>query len=191
MRAVVLNGALEAGSLADHLGTIIINELERRGFTVDAFVLRDLTMAHCQGCFACWLKTPGICKADDEGRAVCQATVTSDVAVYVTPVVFGGYSSQLKKALDKMLGLLSPLFEVVDGEVHHRKRYARYPALLAIGAQSEGDSKDEATIFEELVRRNAVNMHAPAWKACVVKASDAPALFTTLQAFTRELKVNL
>lgn len=38
-----------------------------------------------------------------------------------------------KKGLDRLIGLVSPFFTKIAGETHHRPRYDRYPALLAVG----------------------------------------------------------
>jgi hypothetical protein len=57
-----------------------------------------------------------------------------------------------------VLCLLLPLFTTIDGEVHHRKRYHRYPRVLGIGTLRQPNPASEA-IFKSLVQRNAVNMH--------------------------------
>jgi hypothetical protein len=51
-----------------------------------------MKLAHCLGCFGCWLKTPGMCVEDDAGRQVARAIVQSDTTVLYTPATFGGYS---------------------------------------------------------------------------------------------------
>ncbi|MHA2001037.1 MAG: hypothetical protein ACTSVU_02975 [Promethearchaeota archaeon] len=55
--------------------------------------------------------------------------------IYFTPITFGGYSSTLKKALDRQICILSPYFRKVNGEIHHKKRYNKYPSLIGIGYQ--------------------------------------------------------
>ena len=84
-------------------------------------------MGSCIGCFACWLKTPGICVETDEGRAIAEAVVHSDTVIIVAPVTFGGYSSEIKKAQDRWIPLILPDFGVYHREIHHKPRYDRYP----------------------------------------------------------------
>src|SRR5437763_961779 len=55
------------------------------------------------------------------------------MAVDVAPIKNNGYSSELKKAVDRIICLISPLFKRIDGEVNHHDRYARYPDLLGVG----------------------------------------------------------
>jgi hypothetical protein len=121
------------------------------------------------GCFGCWIKTPGVCVIDDAGRDIARRMIHSDVVVYLTPLMFGGYSSELKKAIDRSIPNISPLFRLMKREVHHAKRYPRNPRLAGIGICSNGPvDPDEEDLFETLVGRNAINLHAPASAAGVV-----------------------
>lgn len=167
MRALVLNGGSCRDAPVDELQGALEIELGARGWGAEGLVLRDLSIAPCTGCFECWTKTPGVCKTKDSGRYVARAMIRSDLVVFLTPVLFGGYAPHLKKALDRVIGLVSPFFTRVDGEVHHRERYERYPALLGVGWLAEPDSEEER-IFDTLVNRNAINLHAPAWLSHVV-----------------------
>ena len=110
--------------------------LKRRGHAVQSFQLRDTPIAYCRGCFNCWIKTPGICRTRDAGRYVARAFRASDAVFFLTPVTFGGYSSELKKALDRCIGLVAPFSTRVRGEVHHRRRYAAYPRLCGSSGRS-------------------------------------------------------
>lgn len=138
-----------------------------RGFKTTVFRLRDVEIAPCRGCFACWVKTPGICIVDDAAREIAQAVARSDLLVYVTPVTFGGYSSELKKGVDRLIPLILPYFTFVGREVHHIRRYRHYASLLAVGVLPRPDEIQER-IFRKLVRRNSINFHAPDAEACFV-----------------------
>jgi hypothetical protein len=100
---------------------------------VEPHVLRDLEIAFCVGCFGCWERNPGECLVDDAARDLARAMIQSELVVYLTPVTFGGYSSQLKKAVDRVICLLHPHFTKVHNETHHIARCARYPRLLGVG----------------------------------------------------------
>ena len=171
MQAVILNGARLGDHATDAAHAMVVEELQHLGYTVQPFILRDAKIAYCQGDFECWIKTPGLCKADDDGRVIARAVIQSDLAIFLTPITFGGYSSELKRALDKMICLVSPFFAKIRGEVHHQKRYDRYPRLLGIGTLAQRDPESER-IFTTLVSRNALNMHAPAHAAQVMLEND-------------------
>jgi len=123
------------------------------------------------------VQTPGVCVINDAGRDVAKAVIQSDLVVWLTPVTFGGYSSQLKKAVDKLICNISPFFVKIDGEIHHQPRYERYPRLMGVGVlpqadEESGRTKDVRRIFTALVDRNAINMYAPAHVGGVILSSQ-------------------
>lgn len=159
-KVLILDGRIGEDAMAERSLGLAKEWLATRDWDVAALKLRELDIAPCVGCFGCWIKTPGICVIDDAGRDVAQAIVGSDLVVYLTPILFGGYSYELKKALDRSIPIISPFFRRVRGEVHHKKRYAHYPRVLALG-WLERVTGDEEDIFQTVVQRNAINMHAP------------------------------
>jgi multimeric flavodoxin WrbA len=186
MRALILNGALAGDEGLHTIEGAIESALTTSGWIVDRIQLRDVFIAYCKGCFDCWVKTPGLCATRDGAGVVTRALASSDLVVLLSPITFGGYSSELKKALDRSIGIVSPFFTRIDGEVHHQARYARYPALVGIGVSEDRDP-EEAQIFARLVGRNAINFHAPASAACVVSRDDSPEQMRTAigRAMTR------
>lgn len=182
MKAVILNGARLNDNATDHVNDLVVTELQNAGNEVQSFTLRDAKIAYCQGDFECWVKTPGMCKAADDSRDIARAIINSDVVVYLTPITFGGYSSELKRALDKMICLIAPFFAYIKGEVHHQKRYDRYPRLVGIGTLVQADKMSEE-IFATLVSRNAINMHSPAQAArAIVGTQPAAQMQATIRA---------
>jgi len=138
---------------------------------IRTLTLREMKIAHCIGCFGCWIETPGICKEADAGREIAKAVVHSDTVVFFTPVTFGGYSPELKRAVDRFIQLTVPYFEVIHGELHHPPRYARVPRLVVVGVQRH-PNEEEARIFRLLAGRNAINMHPASYAAEVVDSAD-------------------
>lgn len=172
MRAVILNGAFAGDDVCASAEADLASAFAGLGWEVECLRLRELTIAYCKGCFGCWVKTPGVCPTRDDAGSVTRSLVRSDLAVLLTPVVFGGYSSELKKALDRSAGIVLPFFTRIKGEVHHKPRYPRYPALLAIGVVDRPDEVEER-VFATLVSRNAINSHAPAHRVAFVRRDDA------------------
>lgn len=173
MKAVLLDGSRQGESSAQTIRPIITAELAARDWSLTPFTLRELEIHHCQGCFGCWVQTPGQCLVDDAAREIAATVINSDLVIYLTPVTFGGYSSELKKALDRMICLVSPFFTRVEGEIHHKPRYERFPRLLGIGVTEQVERESEQ-IFKTLVRRNALNMHTPAHAAGVIHLEQEP-----------------
>jgi multimeric flavodoxin WrbA len=153
---------------------MLIDALEERTWDVEPFVLHDLQVSPCAGCFGCWIQTPGRCVRHDTD-AVAASVAQSDLTIYLTPVTFGGYSSQLKKVVDHLIFLILPFFKTVDGETHHVPRYRKRANLLVVGTMDQPDAEREA-IFTTLAERNAINMSAPLWGTGVIveeEGSDA------------------
>jgi hypothetical protein len=178
MKATILSGALPGDSFMDAAGIALQDALEAAGWTVTPWTLRDEKIAYCLGCFECWTKTPGLCRIDDAGRDVAANVIGSDLTIYLTPITFGGYSSELKKAVDRIICLISPFFTRIDGEVHHHARYTRYPDLLGVGVLP-APHPDQEHIFHTLIGRNAINLHASEHNSVVLYRSQEPAVAAT------------
>jgi multimeric flavodoxin WrbA len=168
MKALIFDGSREGEPGLDPIRSVVENEISDAGWEVETLPLRDMKISPCNGCFKCWTKTPGICAIDDTGREVTKKLVRSDLFVILTPITFGGYSSQVKKALDRSLGWMLPYFTKIQGYTHHKPRYKSYPDLLAIGTVPQHD-KEVETIFRDLVDRNAINAHSPNHVAGVIE----------------------
>lgn len=158
MKALILNGALKEDTSMDEINKFTEEILTVKGYEVESILLHEREIGECLGCFGCWIKTPGICVIDDFGRVVTEKIIKSNVVIYLTPVVFGGYSSELKKALDRIIPLLLPFFKKINGEVHHKERYDRYPKAIALGVLTEED-RDMEEIFRNLIKRNSLNWY--------------------------------
>jgi hypothetical protein len=176
-KVVLLDGSPAGDESYTPIRSLLTGVLEAEGFQVEIITLKEISMAHCIGCFGCWLETPGACVLPDAGREVTGAVIRSEMTLLFTPVSFGGYSSELKKALDRWLPLVLPYFLVLHGEIHHTPRYRRYPRLVGIGVQ-RGTNVEEADLFRALVGRNAVNFHAPSHAADAVDALASPDVLT-------------
>jgi multimeric flavodoxin WrbA len=166
MKALVLNGAEDVNTEIIQIHDLIISLLGEYHFRVDNITLRDKRIAPCQGCFDCWVKTPGVCRIDDYGRTIAEKTVQSSLVIHLTPITFGGYSSELKKVIDRSIPIILPFFRKFKGEIHHKQRYEERASLIVIGYQKTSIKVHEET-FRELVDRNALNMVPPIYKTII------------------------
>jgi multimeric flavodoxin WrbA len=171
MKATIFHGGSQADAGLEAVHTQVRDALQAQGWTVETRRLENMQIHPCSGCFTCWLKTPGECVHKDDGREFVKTLVHSDVIIYLTPVSFGGYSSLLKTAVDRIIPFVSPLFKVVKGEMRHLKRYPNQPRFLAIGWQREPD-QEAAIVFTQLVDRNALNMRPPAYASLVLNSGQ-------------------
>jgi multimeric flavodoxin WrbA len=160
---------------------VLTDALAQTRVEVTVFPLRETKLAHCIGCSACWVETPGVCRYREAGAAIVEAVLQSDTTVLFTPVTFGGYSAQLKQVVDRWISLCLPYVRSEHGEIHRVARYPRFPRLIALGIQAPPDPA-EARLFRLLVGRNAINFHAPSFAADVLSDVDDPANRSRVQA---------
>jgi multimeric flavodoxin WrbA len=166
MKALILDGTKSSNDESTKIFNLMLEELNKLNWEVISIALEDINIGYCTGCFGCWVQTPGECVIKDYEENVVKDMVHSDLIIYLTPIVFGGYSSILKKALDRQIGRVLPYFVKINGEVHHSKRYEKQQSLLSIGLLDKHDSEKEE-IFKTLVARNAINMWAPFQRAII------------------------
>jgi multimeric flavodoxin WrbA len=158
MLITILNGDPDPASAFQRYVQQVAGQLADSGHTVTTLNLRDLDLKGCSGCFGCWVKTPGECVKRDGSALVCRAVIDSSLTVLASPIVMGFTTALLKRATDQMIPLIHPYFVVQGGEMHHRARYAKYPALgLLLGAGSDCDAED-IEITTALWKRTARNL---------------------------------
>ena len=162
--AVVLNGSFEGDEYINTIHNLFIKEINKSGGNVKDFVLHETDIAPCNGCFGCWIRTPGKCVIIDDAGKIAESVIRSDALILLTPVTFGGYSSELKKAIDRIICLISPFFMKRNGIVTHKPRYNRFPDIIAIGVLDHTDHEDENSImvFKKIVAHNAFHFNSPA-----------------------------
>lgn len=121
---------------------------------------RDLSLKHCTGCFGCWMKDPGLCYQEDDMPIILEAIMESDLTVFIADIVLGTVSSELKRVHDKMLPLLLPYMDIVQGEVHHQKRYKTYPEIALVVMDGNHVTDEVLSINQTLYERLAINFRS-------------------------------
>jgi multimeric flavodoxin WrbA len=184
---VLLNGARAKDAKVDEVTDILQSQLAPAN--VSSYRLRDLKVADCVECFGCWVKTPGQCVIDDAAREIAYKMPRSDMIVYVSPIVFGGYSYELKKVLDRQISGILPFMDRFKGEVHHPQRYEKRGKLAAVGVLPAPDGASEE-IFKTLLYRNSLNKQALKQGTVVVyESDDAKTAESKVRGLLSELEV--
>ncbi len=176
MKVLILNGNKEKDPEIDELYDSIVNEMSKRDWETNAFILKEIKIAPCQGCFGCWIQTPGECIIKDYEAEIIKMMVQSDLIIHYTPITFGGYSSELKKVIDRSIPVLLPFFTKVKRELHHKHRYENLPSVIVVGILSHPDEEKEK-IFKTLVYRNSINMASPIHEALIHVKGQNPSVF--------------
>jgi multimeric flavodoxin WrbA len=133
--------------------------LQSKGHKVGRFVLRELDLAFCTGCWACWWKTPGLCAFKDDIVALHREMTKADLIVWASPLILGNVSALLKTAQDRFVPMVHPYISIQDGECHHRPRYARAPDIGLIVAPDPDDGELDLALARSFFERFAKNAH--------------------------------
>lgn len=172
MRVTILNGEPDPGSPFHRYVHSVAGRLAEAGHPTGILDLAALDLKGCSGCWGCWVKTPGQCVKRDDSLAVCRETLAADLVLLASPVDMGFTSALLKRATDQMIALVHPYYLLDHGEVHHRPRYARYPAMgLLLGPGPDTDAEDLA-ITTAIWTRTARNLK---FKLVFAGTADRPA----------------
>ncbi|MEC9488330.1 MAG: flavodoxin family protein [Halanaerobium sp.] len=155
------------------IGNILKKELASRGWGLEIINLAEKKIECCVGCGACGSRTPGRCIRKDDMQEIIPKVIQCDLLVFLTPVSFGSYSSELKKAIDRFMVINRTLYTIREGELHHQNRYTEFPSLLTIGVLS-GDNPEQERIFCSLTRRNGINFTSPDCSPIVIQRSILP-----------------
>jgi len=76
--------------------------------------------------------------------------------IVISQLVFGGLSPNIKAIFDRSIGFVLPYFREVNGEMHHKLRYAQSPSLKYM-LYSETMTEAEKVTAKELLKANAIN----------------------------------
>ncbi len=126
----------------------------------DIYHLSNMNIQHCSGCWNCWLKTPGKCSIQDDTPEIFKSITQSDLLIFASPMRAGFTSSVLKKFHDRLVSLIHPYMKIMNGELHHRKRYDTYPEIgVLVSAEHDTDNED-LIITEKIYDRFAINFHS-------------------------------
>ena len=156
MHCLVLNGNPQPSGFDDYLARFA-RALEQRGHAAERIELRRRNLRYCAGCWTCWWKTPGLCALKDDMADIYPKMVQADLVLWASPLVVGTISALLKKVQDRFVPIAHPYIELVDGECHHRHRYAHNADLGVIVEPTAEDTDVDLAITRELFQRFSRN----------------------------------
>jgi len=110
----------------------------------------------CQGCFNCWIKTPGKCVLNDGYNNMGELLSKCDRMIIISQCIYGGYSPFVKNVLDRSISYLLPYFKIENGITCHQKRYDN-PVTLVVHFYGEISDAEKETA-RELVKTNGSNV---------------------------------
>ena len=126
MKVLAFNGSprMDKGNTALIL-TPFLEGMKEVGAEVEFFYTKKLNINPCQGCFTCWLKTPGVCFQKDDMQMLHPKLRQADIWVLATPLYVDGMTGPMKNLLDRLIPLVQPFIELRDGHCRHPLREGR------------------------------------------------------------------
>ena len=143
---------------------LIIHDLTEKAFALLGITNRDTTIiaadgdfSPCQGCFGCWLKTPGACCINDNLKHIGGLIGKSEELVLISRNRYGGYSEPVKRALDRGISASLPFFIFRDRALRHIPRYKIQKSCLTALLYGDFLAIEKETA-EKIVENNRANL---------------------------------
>ncbi|MBN2093404.1 flavodoxin family protein [candidate division KSB1 bacterium] len=158
MKILILDGCNKSG--IDNISELLPAESKVIHIRLDEKIILN-----CTGCKSCvWnmeKMDPGICILNDDMQSISPTFIQSDLVILISDIIFGGFSFQLKKVIDRLISALftAPLKKRGE-DVGHIMRYKTRPGLIGIGILTEKDERS-AEVFTELFDRMSTLWDVP------------------------------
>lgn len=159
MKITLVSGVQAGVEWENHRRSVeLLRENLEENHTVDYFPVAEMKMAHCQGCWDCWTKTPGICRLQDDGVEYLKSLINTELLLFASPVTAGFFTSETKKALDRFIPEALPYIEIHKGECHHIPRYPHRKSLGFILLDQKDIEPEAREIIDGYIDRVTLNM---------------------------------
>lgn len=143
---------------------LIIHDLDidtenKFNFPKDSVIIRDdKSINKCLGCFKCWTENNFKCIINDNYSNSAELLHQADKVIVITKNYYGMFSPFIKNVFDRSIGFISPYFQTIFGEIHHKYRYFN---IIQMQYYIYGDITDnERKTFTELIDANRENLNS-------------------------------
>ncbi len=131
-----------------------------QGATSSYTMLADKNIKPCNGCFNCWITTPGKCTTCDDMSSLLEEIKSTDILVFATPLYIDNVTGIMKNFMDRLIPLIDPHFEKDENnEYRHTKRLSKIP-LIGIISNCGFPEQSHFQVLRLLVKRFARNMQS-------------------------------
>lgn len=113
-----------------------MKQTENLDLDIEIVDVNELHLHPCQGCFACWNKTPGKCIHHDAMEVLLPKLVEADLLIYSFPLYYFSIPGPLKTFFDRQLPLVKPFMverkDGMDGGAHPSRYDRNHQKVVAI-----------------------------------------------------------
>ncbi len=143
----LLGSARKKGNTATVLGWVE-EELITLGHSVERIYLNSKTIGGCLGCGKCKENPEEIaCVQKDDAVDIFERMIASDAVLFTSPIYFWGFTSQLKRLIDRSYALVTNYHQPGHTSLIENKRIG----LLVTGADAyENNAEGLFTAFDRI-----------------------------------------
>lgn len=146
MKILLLRANPRKSGYTEYVTNLVLEGVRAAGATVVDIDLTTRHIAHCLGCYHCWLATPGRCVHNDDMTPLLESVLDAELVLCATPLFHYSMSSYLKLFMERTLPLTMEGFELTpSGRMRNRTRYPgrwnkKHLAWIAAGAFRSPDN---------------------------------------------------
>lgn len=148
------------------IGRQLYDTLCKQNIDVQYISIGNVDVKPCYNCGGCTNKTYGKCIIRDDGDNIYPKLLKATTWVIVSPIMWGTYSFQTKRVLDKV-ALIGDRHYYVNKKELVKKMQGNMKKYFAIGLK-EDCSLEEKEVFTSLIREN-IRIMSVAGDAFVLK----------------------
>jgi len=89
-----------------------------------------------------------------------QAVINADHVIFLSPLKMGFITTEMKKIQERLIPLLLPNIDIVENELHHKKRYDHYPKLSLLLLREISTTEEDIKINLDVFKRFALNFRS-------------------------------
>ena len=112
MKIMGILGSARQGGNTEVMLDAALEEAQNNGVLIDKILLRDKSIAPCDGCMGC--TQTGKCIIEDDAQEILEKMVESDGIIWATPVYFWSMTGQTKPLMDRTYALLFPKLQLAS-----------------------------------------------------------------------------
>lgn len=175
MQICILNGSPRLNGNTAELAKPFIEELNAGGAKLDNYVIAQMNIASCKGCYHCQdVSGEYGCFQEDDMHTLAKSIQESDLIMLMTPIYTWFCTTELKAVLDRFYGL-AKFYRSAEGNLVEGKR-------IAILATHGYDAAYAADPFVIGIQRMCEHYHMRYDGMYSVRDVDDLASFQTKQA---------
>ncbi len=158
MKAIIISDKEYPTKEYQDLKDLIEKFLKSKGLKTELMEVGSDNLTFCMGCFGCWIKKPGECVINDMMSQINRSVMNCDTVIYLSPIIFGQFSANIKNTIDRSIPNMLPFFETrTDGSTMHPSRYETYPKQIIIG-YGEVLFEEDKQLFIDVTNKHRRNI---------------------------------